>query len=152
MANRGVNEEELARVVDFVTDGVATEEQLGVVLKQMQISISTKLLAQLKQQEALMVNVSSMLQRLYDRLDMIISTDLEMMNVETVMDLIEKLTRLSNNYLELQRRIVQGKELFSNDTLSDDEKRVIKLMNSFSSQDDKKKFMAVVKERLGDGK
>lgn len=149
MANRGVNSDELARVVDIVTDGVATEEQLGIVLKQMQISISTKLLAQLKQQESLMSNVSSMLQRLYDRLDMIISTDLEMMNVETVMDLIEKLTRLSNNYLELQRRIVQGKELFSSDTLSDDEKRVIKLMNSFSSQEDKKKFMSVVKERLG---
>ena len=50
--------------------------------------------------------------------------------------------------IESQRKIVQGKSLFPEETLSDDEKMVVRLFKSFSTEQEKKKFMNLVKETM----
>ena len=54
------------------------------------------------------------------------------------------ITSLQNKQLqilELYRKIVQGKEMFSTEILSDDERKVLKLLKSFKTPEEKEKFI-----------
>ena len=51
------------------------------------------------------------------------------------------------NIVDLQRKIVQGKDIFSDyPTLSDEEKGFIKILNSIKSPEDRKRFLKLVKD------
>lgn len=146
------NSEEIQNLVDVVTDGVATQEELGLMMKKLQISISTKIISEMQRQAPFIDGAYSLLTRLYDRLETIVTTDLEIMDINTVLDCIDKITKVVNNYIELQRRIVQGKDLFSQDLFSDKEKSMMKLLNSFKSQEEKRKFLELVEEKFNEDK
>lgn len=144
------NTKELQAMVSSIMDGNATVEELGVAVKALQTKMSV----------ALISGVDSVLKSLQDStqvLDFVVSkfnekikvdVETDLLETKELLEIIERVQNQQLKVLDLQRKIVQGKELIPQPSLSDEEKQVITLLNSFSSQEDKIKFLNVVKDTL----
>ena len=132
-----------------VSEGIATEQEIGVVLKQLQISLATSMLQELQEYNKSLDALKEIRMRLVDRLETIIITDIDLMDVDTVTNLLKETSKIQMDNLDFQRRLIQGKSIFDFNTLSDEEKQVVQLMNSFSSLEEKQKFLKLVQEKLG---
>ena len=71
------------------------------------------------------------------------------MDVDTVTNLLKETSDMQMDNLDFQRKLIQGKSIFDFNTLSDEEKQVVQLMNSFTSLEEKQKFLQLVQEQLG---
>lgn len=132
-----------------VSEGIATEQEIGVVLKQLQISLATSMLQELQEYNKSLDALKEIRMRLIDRLETIIITDIDLMDVDTVTNLLKETSDMQMDNLDFQRKLIQGKSIFDFNTLSDEEKQVVQLMNSFSSLEEKQKFLQLVQEKLG---
>ena len=132
-----------------VSEGIATEQEIGVVLKQLQISLATSMLQELQEYNKSLDALKEIRMRLIDRLETIIITDIDLMDVDTVTNLLKETSDMQMDNLDFQRKLIQGKSIFDFNTLSDEEKQVVQLMNSFSSLEEKQKFLQLVQEQLG---
>ena len=132
-----------------VSEGIATEQEIGVVLKQLQISLATSMLQELQEYNKSLDALKEIRMRLIDRLETIIITDIDLMDVDTVTNLLKETSDMQMDNLDFQRKLIQGKSIFDFNTLSDEEKQVVQLMNSFTSLEEKQKFLQLVQEQLG---
>lgn len=132
-----------------VSEGIATEQEMGVVLKQLQISLATSMLQELQHYNKSLDALKEIRMRLIDRLETIIITDIDLMDVDTVTNLLKETSDMQMDNLDFQRKLIQGKSIFDFSTLSDEEKQVVQLMNSFTSLEEKQKFLQLVQEKLG---
>ena len=132
-----------------VSEGIATEQEIGVVLKQLQISLATSMLQELQEYNKSLDALKEIRMRLIDRLETIIITDIDLMDVDTVTNLLKETSNMQMDNLDFQRKLIQGKSIFDFSTLSDEEKQVVQLMNSFTSLEEKQKFLQLVQEKLG---
>lgn len=132
-----------------VSEGIATEQEIGVVLKQLQISLATSMLQELQEYNKSLDALKEIRMRLIDRLETIIITDIDLMDIDTVTNLLKETSNIQMDNLDFQRKLIQGKSIFDFNTLSDEEKQVVQLMNSFASLEEKQKFLQLVKEKLG---
>lgn len=132
-----------------VSEGIATEQEIGVALKQLQISLATSMLQELQDYNKSLDALKEIRMRLIDRLETIIITDIDLMDVDTVTNLLKETSDMQMNNLDFQRKLIQGKSIFDFSTLSDEEKQVVQLMNSFTSLEEKQKFLQLVQEKLG---
>lgn len=132
-----------------VSEGIATEQEIGVVLKQLQISLATSMLQELQEYNKSLDALKDIRMRLIDRLETIIITDIDLMDVDTVTNLLKETSKIQMENLDFQRRLIQGKSIFDFNTLSDEEKQVVQLMNSFASLEEKQQFLQLVQEKLG---
>lgn len=132
-----------------VSEGIATEQEIGVVLKQLQISLATSMLQELQEYNKSLDALKEIRMRLIDRLETIIITDIDLMDVDTVTNLLKETSNMQMDNLDFQRKLIQGKSIFDFNTLSDEEKQVVQLMNSFASLEEKQKFLQLVQEQLG---
>lgn len=135
-------------LVKRINEGIATEQESGVALKQLQISLSTGLLKDLQLLMANLGTFTDLRQRLVQRLEDIVLTEVDLMDVDTVMKLLKDLHSMQLDGLEFQRKLIQGKSIYDFNTLSDEEKMVVQLMSSFSSLDEKQTFLDLVRERI----
>lgn len=142
--------EEIKELVTRISDGTATEQEYGVALKQLQISLATSMLNELSESTALLSTLKETRQRLMDRLEEIVITDIAIMDADTVMNLLKELTKMNNDNLEFKRRVIQGKSIFEFETLNDEEKLVVQLMKSFASLSEKQEFLEIVKSKLSE--
>lgn len=132
-----------------VSEGIATEQEIGVVLKQLQISLATSMLQELQEYNKSLDALKEIRMRLIDRLETIIITDIDLMDIDTVTNLLKETSNMQMDNLDFQRKLIQGKSIFDFSTLSDEEKQVVQLMNSFTSLEEKQKFLQLVQEKLG---
>lgn len=132
-----------------VSEGIATEQEIGVVLKQLQISLATSMLQELQEYNKSLDALKEIRMRLIDRLETIIITDIDLMDIDTVTNLLKETSNMQMDNLDFQRKLIQGKSIFDFSTLSDEEKQVVQLMNSFTSLEEKQKFLQLVKDKLG---
>lgn len=139
---------DVTTLVQQIMDGTIEESKRGTILKSLQVAMSTSILQNLSE-----VNDSvSKLKGLCDKLDkkLIESLDVEIdsMTPEFLLRLSSLMMGKRLSVLDMQRKIFQGKDLFPDNVLSDDERMVVKLFKSFGSEAEKKAFMKVVKQTL----
>lgn len=147
--NNEVLNESVNGLVKRINEGIATEQESGFVLKQLQISIATGLLNDLSEMLANLDTLKDLNQRLTQRFEDLIVTEVDMMDIDTVMKLMKELHNMKMEGLEFQRKLIQGKSIYDFQTLSEEEKLVVQLMNSFSSLEEKQEFLQIVKEKMG---
>ena len=79
---------------------------------------------------------------------MIVKIDDQSMAPEKALEHLIEISDMQVKILELERKIIQGRDLMPSGLLSDDEKLVMKLLKSFSTKSEKQKFLALVQQQL----
>ena len=138
--------EEIQKLIEVVSAGVATEEQIGTLCRTLQINLSTNLITAMSQSLQGINKLASIRDRVLDRVLELTDDPLYIQNlsVNEGLSLIEFIQSSEVKLLDLQRKIVQGKELFPEMVMSEDEKKVIKLLNSFKTPKEKLDFINLV--------
>lgn len=141
--------EDIEEVVQRVIDGTATEADKGLVLKTMQNSLSANLVGSLNDVFASMQSLNALATDAVAKLSEYYEVNKDLMDMKTLMSFIDNVQNRQIKLMELNRRISQGNnQLFAQDTLTDDEKKVLKLFKSFRTNDEKRRFMRLVDQEL----
>lgn len=136
---------ELARQIEL---GQASIEEKGVALKALQASMAVSLYGGLNRALESTMKSTACLDELVNKFKDKLEYEIEGMSPKDILEMIDRVQSSQLRILDLQRKIVQGKELIPQPSLSEEESHVIKLMNSFTSVESKKKFLSVVKDFL----
>lgn len=129
-------------LANLIMSGQASEKDKGLVLRTIQIGMASSMVAQLNSMHAVTAKAMS----LYNRLD-----EEFMRQTEELLEagtLTREELRLERNSIEsrimailnLERQIVQGKNIFPEDSLSEEDRKVLRLMSSIKTPEEKAKF------------
>lgn len=135
-----------------IIEGTATEEQRGIALQCIQITLATAMVSGVKQVTAPIDSLRNLQERLADYVSqqMIVKIDDQSMAPEKALEHLIEISDMQVKILELERKIIQGRDLMPSGLLSDDEKLVMKLLKSFSTKSEKQKFLALVQQQLAE--
>lgn len=138
-------------LANLVADGLATEADNGLALRTIQTKLGVNLIATLQETNNGFQSLNKLLQLCIEKY----TTNLTaMLNAETIQheELFEIITTLQKNqvaYLELQRKIVQSPtKIFSDDLVSADERKLLALLKSFKTPEEKAQFLKAVDTEL----
>jgi len=138
-------------LVSTIMDGTITEDSLGTALKAMQINMAAALVVNQNKAVAMVEGMHSHYQKLQKRFDELIINEISTMtDAESVFEWIEKIHNMQLRTLEVQRKIVQGKELFNTTVLTPEEKLVSQLFSSLTTKAKKEEFLSLVKKSMED--
>lgn len=139
---------DVEQLAQSIIDGTATEEQQGTAVKVMQTSMSANLLIGMKSLANNIARFNDLYERLFQRFSETLESQIDILPPETLYKYLSDLQSKQLLILDLYRKTVQGKDLFSSEILSDDEKKVIKLLKSFNTPEEKAKFLELVELTL----
>lgn len=134
-----------------VVEGLASKEDLGVVLRTIQISLGAKVVQGMDTVAQGMERLNRMIDKAINKYSQQIE---DMIDADTIPfdQLGAIITTLQKNqvaFLELQRKIVQSpNKLFPDDVVSPEERQLLELVKSFKTAEDKKKFFAAVQQAM----
>lgn len=141
-------ETDVQALVTAVMNGVATEKQQGVLLKALQINVSASLCANLSGLGAMAgayANLVGQMQELY-----IEKTKESLVDMDRA-ELFEEINQLSDftiKVLDLQRKVVQGKNLFPEELLSETDKRVLAILKGITNDEDREKAISILEQNF----
>lgn len=139
---------DVEQLAQSIIDGTATEEQQGTAVKVMQTSMSANLLIGMKSLANNIARFNDLYERLFQRFSETLESQIDILPPETLYKYLSDLQSKQLLILDLYRKTVQGKDLFSSEILSEDEKKVIKLLKSFNTPEEKTKFLELVESTL----
>ena len=138
-----ISKEVALELAEQIISGQSVEADKGLVLKTLQIGMSAGLVSGVQKLHEVVAKSMD----LYARLDSAYVAQLEEKLQEGVLtpseiyeerkDLERRITALLN----LERQIVQGKNLFPEDTISEDDRKVLRLLSSVKTPVEREKFM-----------
>lgn len=137
--------EALARLI---MSGRASEQEKGLVLRTIQVGMATNMVAGLNELHSNVAQAMGLYQaldaeymrRLQEQLE---SQSLTKEEIRIERDALEK---RMHAILNLERQIVQGKNIFPEDSLSEDDRKILRLMASVKSPEERKKFFKAIDE------
>lgn len=133
-------------LVKAIENGVASAEQIAEMSRLLQISLVSDMLTGQKQLMGTVSPFIALQEKAQAKLMQVLEVDVESMDRDDLMKLIEFTQKNSLNVLEMQRKLVQGKELLSAyPQLTAEERAVITLMKQFKTPEEKKLFMDALK-------
>lgn len=134
-----------------VADGVATEEQRGMATRAVQNQLSISLLGLLQSSTQSVNRLNELSERAIGIYIEKVSANLDQ-DLYLEGDLLKIINSLQDRQIqiaELYRKIIQSpKGLFSEDFLSEEEKKVMKLFKSFRTVEERKKFLELCSQQL----
>ena len=146
MSNEVFKKEDADHLVDLILSGQASEQEKGMLLRNIQVAMSANLVGQLNQMHSVVAQASE----LYKDLDSAYLTKVrELLESDAlVKDEIraerDSLEKRMMAVLNMERQIIQGKNLFPQDSLSEDEQKVLRLLASVKTPDEKQKFFKAI--------
>ena len=137
-------------LVKRLNAGVLEESERGTLLKMLQISLASSLIGNTHKVDENVVQMNSLLEKVNRRYVELVYSSLESYNLEELTDILNSLVDRQLKVADLQRKVLQGKELISGEVLSDDERKILKVMSSFTSKEEKRAFLNAVQEHLNE--
>ena len=134
--------------------GLATKEELGIVSKTINTQLAVEMLASLDEMKKRSDKLEMLRKKATDKLvekgEMAIEAD--EMSMEDLMELVDNLTDNELKITDMYRKILQNgnRALFDDDSLSEGEKVVVRLMRCLAKQDDKKAFIGMTAQFMKD--
>lgn len=141
---------ELNRLAEQLVSGTATESEQGVALKALQTALASSLVTGLRSLGENINNFNTVYNQIYQRCIEQFEIQRDTMDFDKSLNLLIKLQSQQYDIIDLYRKVVQGKELFPSDSLSEDDRKILRLVKSFKSPDDRRKFMSLVEETLSE--
>ena len=138
-------------VVSKVVNGTADAAKLKEVSRTLQFGLSSTLVSGIQDLYQNLDSISGIAGKFVKYFNDKIEAELsnKTLSFQEAFNYIKETYDLRIKVIDLYRKIAQGKELFPSDSLSDDVKMVVELLDSFKSKSEKIKFLKLAKETLG---
>lgn len=138
---KDINVDVLSRKIQ---EGMATREERGIALKNVNTQMAVELVASLntmKEQNVGLMELRGLLaKKLNKRGRQAIEDD--SMDLEELMDMVSALTDMELKVADMYRKVLQGNRLlFDEDSMSEEQKIVVRLLNSFETFEQKRNFL-----------
>lgn len=141
-------------IAELISAGIATEEQQGVALKALKVgmayTLTTGMGTILKDLNALSELSNRAINKINERLNLEIESD--SISRKELMQFVDTIQQRQIQIMDLHRKIIQGKTLFEEDILSEEEKMVVRLFKSFKTSEEKRKFLELCEKQLNESK
>ena len=144
---------DITALAKSVSEGLASESDAGLVLRAIQTSLGCNLIATLNETNKSYQTLNNLLSRCVDKYVATTNALLEADSIdqEALFNIINTLQKNQIQFLELHRKIVQSPtKIFSDDLLSADEKKLLTLLKSFKTPEEKAMFLKAVEGALSD--
>ena len=128
--------------------GVSVESDTGSALRSIKLALSSSMVSGI---DNLYTQINSLQQssdRLIRRINQLLEETVDVISLEDASKLMDTIQTKQIQILDLYRKVIQTKELFPSDTLSEEEKQVLRLLKSFTTDEQKQKFFKIVQETL----
>lgn len=135
-------------MANAIVNGTATEQEQGIALRALQTNLAAQMVSGLNGICKSLSNLDNLLNHAYMKLHDRYEVDLANMDSTHLLNIIDSIQSKQLQVLDLYRKVVQGKNLFPEETISEEERKVLRLINSFTNDKDKKKFLALVDNML----
>lgn len=139
----------LSEIEDLVALGQKSENEMGLVLRSVQIGLATSFCSTLSAQHAQMQESLGVLAKMNEKINADLAETLPSMDVTDVLELRETMEKSIYRQMEMERKIIQGRGLFPDDSLSDEDRKVLRLMATLQSPEDKARFMRMIEREFG---
>lgn len=142
---------DITALSNSIANGIATEQDTGLVLRTVQTALGCSLIKTLETVNTSFSKLDSLLNKCVDKfctqVDQLLESDT--IDHESLFELITTLQKNQVAFAELQRKIVQSpNKIFSDELLSTDEKKLLTLLKSFKTPQEKKNFLLAVDNAL----
>jgi len=151
LSNLFASKESVQSLAEQIASGTCSEEQLGLSLRSLQLNMGLSVLHGLSNIDQQTSELDYLSQRLTNKFsekveEAIDSDTLELSELQSLMNSIQD-QRLK--IIEAKRRIVQSpSKIIPEDLISGEETQLLRLLKSFSTPEEKAKFMQAVQEAL----
>lgn len=139
---------DVSKIVQSVVDGIATEREQGLALRALQTSLAFHLVKDLDKLSKNVTALNDVLQSALEKFTCQFEAESGTMSSKDLLEIVEKIQNKQLQVMDLYRKVVQGRELFPDETMSDEEKTLKKLLASFKSVDEKQEFLRICEARL----
>ncbi len=143
-----MKDQEALELSEKVLAGTATESERGLALRNLQTNLAITLTTGLGRSLALVERLNQSIESVVAKFEEKLRDEINIMPATDLLSIVERIQSKQVAVLDLYRKIVQGKDLFPQETLSEEERKVVKLIKSFKSKEEKDKFFQVCSEML----
>lgn len=151
-----MNEKELmksnpSQLAEMLSQGLADEEQRGMILRTMQTALGMKIVTGMSSLEESMNSLNTLIvnctSKAVAKINELIEADT--MDWSAMLEIATTLQKNQVSFLELQRKIVQSpNKIFGEDLLSSEEKKLLMVLKSFKTQKEKETFLKAVQKAM----
>lgn len=137
--------EAASQLAQLIVSGQASEADKGLVLRTLQIGMASHFAAQIGQMHSVITSGMQLYKDLEVKYQEQLAEQLEVgMSLEEIRDERNAMEERILTMLEIERKVIQGKSLFPEDTLSEDDRKVLRILSSIKSEDDRTRFFAAI--------
>lgn len=134
-----------------IQEGLASQEDIGVVLRTIQISLGAKVVSGMDTvahgMERLNVMIAKAIEKYSQQIEDLCDNDA--IPFDQLGEIVTTLQKNQIAFLEFQRKIVQSpNKLFPDDVVSPEERQLLELVKSFKTAEDKRRFFDAVKQAM----
>lgn len=135
--------EELAKLIQ---EGLATEDDRGLVLRAIQVGLGSTLATQVTALGKLIDREIALFNRFEQRYEELVEEELQKPDIklQQIGNEADRLYQRIYKSLDLARQIVQGKCLFPQDTYSANDRKVLLVLSSIKNNEQRKRFYAAI--------
>ena len=145
------NEKHAQVLAHHLIHGVSAMEELNTAGRQIQASMVANLVNGVQEQQKLLNQITETKQKVFQRYIMQLDIEADSMTAKELGDAFDKLQKSETDVLEFQRKFLQGKELSAMiQPMSEEARNVMMLLNSFKTEEDKRKFLMLLENFSGD--
>lgn len=133
----------------LVAVGMQTEEEQSVRLRAIQLGIASQTCQKISRLHATAVSamdLAAQCDALYQQKVLEVLPELSMDELKNISD---HLTSKAVEVVKLETRLLQGKPLFSDDTLSPEDRKLLRMFGNLKSEEARSKFIAALESSFG---
>lgn len=148
-----LTQESAGEIVDLkslIAVGTKTEEQQGLALRAVQMGMAANFCSEVSSLHRGLSRAQSVLSKLRDKYFSDVEEVMDTLSPSEVASYMSTIQSQVMSVLELERKVIQGRELFPTDSLSDMDRKILRLVSSLRAPEDRAKFMKLIEDNFGD--
>lgn len=140
-------------LVKKIAEGTANREERGLSLKMINTQLAIEYVTGLDDVKAFVERLKELRKKMSDKFIEKVEKQMDAEEIEPEV-MFQYITSISNKELQLvseYRKLLQGnRQLFDEDTMSEEDRVILRLLRSFSSTDQKRDFFNIVTNYMQD--
>ena len=140
------NNDKSAILAKKIAEGTASREERGITLKTLNTQLAIDLVGGLEDVKVYVESLKELKSKMREKFIKRVEEALELDEMDTD-TMFKYMNGLFNNEIALTesyRKLLQGGQLFSEDSLSEEDRIILRILRSFSTTDEKKDFFQLV--------
>ena len=129
-------------LADKIAQGIATREERGITLKTLDTQLAVDLVTGLEDVRLYVDKLKTLKSKMRDKFIAKVEEDMELDNIdaETLFKYLNTLTNSELALIDTYRKLIQGGQLFNEDSMSENERTILRILRSLSTNEQRKNF------------